>query len=74
MHVLRSSAARRKDGTGVSLFDPNSEWTIPLYSFPSSVTVAIKAVFFQYNGTGELSALKIASIPGKPDAKEDKPL
>ncbi|KAF2192809.1 hypothetical protein K469DRAFT_746140 [Zopfia rhizophila CBS 207.26] len=68
-------AARRRDGSASLLFDPGTEWTIPMYSCASAFKASIKTVSFQYNGTAGLQSLKVVNITSKVYAKEeDKPL
>lgn len=68
-------AARRKDGSASFLFDPGTEWTVPLYSCASASKASIKSVSFRYNGTDGLNSLSIEDIKPKTYAKdEDKPL
>jgi hypothetical protein len=68
-------AARRSDGSASLLFDPGTEWTVPLYSCASASKASIKTVSFQYNGTAGLQSLQIKDIKPKEYAKEeDKPL
>lgn len=68
-------AARRRDGSSSLLFDPGTEWTIPMYSCASASKASIKTVSFQYNGTAGLQSLKIADIQPKVyEKEEDQPL
>ncbi|KAF2741897.1 hypothetical protein M011DRAFT_522494 [Sporormia fimetaria CBS 119925] len=57
------------------LFDPGTEWTIPLYSCASASKASIKTVSFRYNGTQGLQSLDVTNIQPKEYPKEeDKPL
>jgi hypothetical protein len=68
-------AARRKDGSASLLFDPGTEWTIPMYSCASASKASIQSVSFRYNGTDGLSSLNILDIKPKTYAnEEEKPL
>ncbi|KAH8707143.1 hypothetical protein GQ44DRAFT_763740 [Phaeosphaeriaceae sp. PMI808] len=68
-------AARRKDDSASLLFDPGTEWTIPLYSCASASKASIQSVSFRYNGTDGLSSLNILDIKPKTYAtEEEKPL
>ncbi|KAK2801990.1 hypothetical protein FQN50_007548 [Emmonsiellopsis sp. PD_5] len=68
-------AAIRKDGSRSLIYEPGTEWTIPLYSCASTSRASIKTVGFRYNGTDGLNSLAIRSIRDKEYQKdEDKPL
>lgn len=68
-------AARRKDGSASLLFDPGTEWTVPLYSCASASKASIKSVSFIYNGTDGLKSLDIKDIKDKTyTTEEDQPL
>lgn len=68
-------AARRRDGSASLLFDPGTEWTVPLYSCASASKASIKNVAFRYNGTAGLKSLEVIDIKPKEYAKEeDMPL
>lgn len=68
-------AASRKDGSPSLLFDPGTDWTIPLYSCASASKASIKTVSFRYNGTDGLKSLDILDIKPKTYASEnEKPL
>jgi hypothetical protein len=56
---------RRRDGSASLLFEPGSEWTVPMYSCMSVVEASIKTVSFLLNGTDDLSALTVQSIEEK---------
>ena len=66
----------RTDSNSSSIvFEPGSHWSIPMYSCIMTVKATIKKVTFKFNGTDDLSALKITEIKDKvyPDEKS-KPL
>ena len=65
-------AARRKDGSASVLFDPGTEWTVPLYSCASASKALIKTVQFRYNGTEGLRSLDILDIKPKSYANVDE--
>lgn len=68
-------AARRRDGSASLLFDPGTEWTIPMYSCASASKTSIKTVSFRYNGTAGLHSLDVVDIKPKTYATdEEKPL
>jgi hypothetical protein len=68
-------AARRRDGSASLLFDPGTEWTIPLYSCASASKASIKTVLFRYNETAGLKSLDVADIQPKVYVTDnDKPL
>ncbi|KAK2776513.1 hypothetical protein FQN53_002684 [Emmonsiellopsis sp. PD_33] len=68
-------AARRGDGSRSLIYEPGTEWTIPLYSCASTSRAVIKTVDFRYNGTDGLKSLAILNIHDKEYQKEeDKPL
>ncbi|KAF2271016.1 hypothetical protein CC78DRAFT_563594 [Lojkania enalia] len=57
------------------LFDPGTEWSVPMYSCASASKASIKTVLFRYNGTESLHSLDIVDIkPIKYSREEDKPL
>lgn len=68
-------AARRRDGSASLLFDPGTEWTVPMYSCASASKALIKTVSFRYNGTEGLKSLEILEMKPKVYAsQEDMPL
>ncbi|KUL84806.1 hypothetical protein ZTR_07305 [Talaromyces verruculosus] len=68
-------AARRADGSTSLIFEPNTNWTIPLYSCASASRAIIKTVQFLYNGTDGLRNLQVVSVENKQYARdEDMPL
>lgn len=68
---------RRTDGdkSSTSVFDPGSNWSIPLYSCAMTTKATIKNVAFRFNGTDDLSAIKVTGIQNKIYPNDDsKPL
>ncbi|KAL1994325.1 hypothetical protein VTN49DRAFT_2994 [Thermomyces lanuginosus] len=58
--------ARRVDKKNSSLvFELGSSWTVPLYSCITAVKATIKRVTFKFNGTDNLSSLKVTEIADK---------
>jgi hypothetical protein len=45
--------------------DPGSYWSIPLYSCTTGIKASIKTVSFKFNGTDDLSGLKVTNITPK---------
>ncbi|KAK3294112.1 uncharacterized protein B0H64DRAFT_462604 [Chaetomium fimeti] len=71
---LLYGAARRSDGGSEFNPEPNSEWSLPLYSCAGSVRATIRTVTFVHNGTG-FAGLKVASTNPKTYASPtDHPL
>lgn len=67
--------ARRTDGKSPISFELGSRWTIPLYSCTMVVKATIKKVTFKFNGTDNLSSLKVTEIADKVYPNESsKPL
>ncbi|KAL1976249.1 hypothetical protein VTN31DRAFT_2531 [Thermomyces dupontii] len=69
-------APSRTDSNSSSIvFEPGSHWSVPMYSCIITAKATIKRVTFQFNGTDDLSGLKVAEINNKvyPD-EESKPL
>jgi hypothetical protein len=62
---LLYGAPKRQDGRNSIIFDPGSNWTIPLYSCISTAKAIIKTVTFRFNGTDDLSGLTIVNITDK---------
>ncbi|KAH8700398.1 hypothetical protein BGW36DRAFT_292361 [Talaromyces proteolyticus] len=58
-------APRRRDNGTPLLFDPGSNWTIPVYSCISTAKAIIKTVSFQFNGSDDLSGLTVTDIRDK---------
>ncbi|PGH12291.1 hypothetical protein AJ79_04357 [Helicocarpus griseus UAMH5409] len=68
-------APRLRDGSQSLVFEPGSEWTVPLYSCASAARAVIKTVDFRFNGTDGLKSLSIRGIHEKRYSKnDDKPL
>ncbi|KAL1995994.1 hypothetical protein VTN49DRAFT_529 [Thermomyces lanuginosus] len=68
-------APNRTDGRSSIVFEPGSKWSVPMYSCIMTAKATIKRVTFQFNGSDDLSALKVTQISNKvyPD-EESKPL
>lgn len=74
---LLYGAPQRQDGTQslVSEPEPDSSWTIPMYSCVSAAKASIKTVSFRFNGSDDLSSLIVTNLVEKNYPKEDsKPL
>ena len=55
--------------------DPGSNWSIPLYSYAAGVKATIKTMSFRFNGTDDLSGLKVTEIvPKRYNDDASKPL
>ncbi|KKZ63673.1 hypothetical protein EMCG_01980 [[Emmonsia] crescens] len=68
-------AARRGDGSRSLVFEPGTNWTVPLYSCASAARALIKTVDFRFNGTDGLKSLSVRGIREKTYAgDDDKPL
>ncbi|OJD16538.1 hypothetical protein AJ78_03315 [Emergomyces pasteurianus Ep9510] len=68
-------AARRSDGSRSLVFEPGTDWTVPLYSCASAARAVIKTVDFRFNGTDGLRSLVVHDIREKVYANDgDKPL
>lgn len=61
---------RQDPGNSMNFEDPGSTWSIPLYSCATGVKSIIKTVSFQFNGSDDLSGLKIQKIRPKPYANQ----
>lgn len=58
--------APRRQGEGSSiLFDPGSNWSMPLYSCITTTKAIIKTVSLQFNGSDDLSGLTVSDIQDK---------
>ena len=57
-------AARRANGDASLVFEPNSEWTVPIHSCATAVRATVKTVEFYINGT-TFNDLKVNSIATK---------
>ncbi|KAL4868010.1 hypothetical protein BDV12DRAFT_209457 [Aspergillus spectabilis] len=57
-------AATRIDGGDDRILDPDTPWTIPLYSCATAIKAVVKTAELQYNGTG-LDALEVRSLTAK---------
>lgn len=67
--------ARRVDGNSSFTFEVGSSWTVPLYSCIMAIKATIKRVTFKFNGTDDLSSLKVTEIVDKVYPNEtSKPL
>ncbi|KIW89181.1 uncharacterized protein Z519_10033 [Cladophialophora bantiana CBS 173.52] len=72
---LLYGAPRRRDGSESVVFEPGSNWTVPLYSCISTTKALIKTVSFRFNGSDDLSGLKVTNISDKVYVNESsKPL
>lgn len=68
-------APRRQDNGISLLFEPGSNWTIPLYSCVSTAKATIKTVYFRFNGSEDLSGVAVTDIQDKVYADDaHKPL
>jgi hypothetical protein len=68
-------AARPADGSSSLIFEPGSQWSIPLYSCASGSRAVIKTVDFVYNGTAGLKNLQVANVADKQYSSDgDMPL
>ncbi|KAK6362488.1 hypothetical protein LTS17_012807 [Exophiala oligosperma] len=68
-------APRRKDGRESIVFEPGSDWTIPLYSCISTTKALIKTVSFRFNRSDDLSGLTVTDVSAKVYPNESsKPL
>jgi hypothetical protein len=68
-------APRRQDNGIPLLFDPGSNWTVPIYSSISTSKGIIKTVSFRFNGSDDFSGLTVTEIQDKVYADDDhKPL
>ncbi|PCG97336.1 Hypothetical protein PENO1_063700 [Penicillium occitanis (nom. inval.)] len=47
------------------IFDPGSNWSIPMYTCATATKALIKTVTFQFNGSDDLSGLKVTQISEK---------
>ncbi|KAL4874909.1 hypothetical protein BJY04DRAFT_233158 [Aspergillus karnatakaensis] len=57
-------AATRTDGGDNRILDPDTPWTIPMYSCATVMKAVVKTAELQYNGTG-LAALEVRSLRPK---------
>lgn len=65
---------RVSDGES-SIFEPGSQWTVPMYSCITVTRAVIKTVTFRFNGTDNLTGLTILDIRNKEYPNEEsKPL
>jgi len=55
-------AARREDGSASLIFEPDSRWSMPMFSCATGVKASIKEAAFLYNGTQGLKSLTTLSI------------
>jgi hypothetical protein len=58
-------AQRQTAGSPLMFDDPGSRWSIPLYSCATGVKATIKTVSFRFNGSDDLSGLKVGGISPK---------
>lgn len=57
---------RRIDSNSSQIvFEPGSNWSVPLYSCIMTVKATIKRVTFRFNGSDDLSGLKVTEINNK---------
>ncbi|KAF4221541.1 hypothetical protein CNMCM5878_008789 [Aspergillus fumigatiaffinis] len=56
---------RQTPGNPLLFEDPGSYWSIPLYSCTTGIKASIKTVSFKFNGTDDLSGLKVTNITPK---------
>ncbi|KAL5344022.1 hypothetical protein BJX70DRAFT_405200 [Aspergillus crustosus] len=63
-------AATRTDGGDSRILDPDTPWTIPLYSCATAMKAVVKTVELQYNGT-DLDALEVRSVNPKQYTEPD---
>lgn len=66
---------RQAPGNSIMFNDPGSNWSIPLYSCAAGVKATIKTVSFRFNGSDDLSGLRVTDIrPKKYIDNSSKPL
>ncbi|PKX99511.1 uncharacterized protein P174DRAFT_383269 [Aspergillus novofumigatus IBT 16806] len=56
---------RQTPGDPIMFNDPGSNWSIPLYSCAAGVKATIKTVSFRFNGSDDLSGLRVTAIRPK---------
>lgn len=61
---MRGVPRRQNPGSSI-IFDPDSEWSQPLYACASTVKATIKTVSFAINGTGGIDDIKITGSKPK---------
>ncbi|EFR05476.1 hypothetical protein MGYG_08489 [Nannizzia gypsea CBS 118893] len=73
---LLYGAPQRVDGGESLIFEPGSNWTVPMYSCISVTKAVIKTVDFRFNGTDDkLSSLTVTGLREKQYPNEEsKPL
>ncbi|KAL1995995.1 hypothetical protein VTN49DRAFT_530 [Thermomyces lanuginosus] len=68
-------APSRTDKNYSLVLEPGSNWSVPMYSCIMTAKATIKRVTFQFNGSDDLSALKVTEIKNKVYPNEEsKPL
>ncbi|KAF2455766.1 hypothetical protein BDY21DRAFT_348618 [Lineolata rhizophorae] len=68
-------APRRQDGDDRLIFEPGTNWTIPIYTCITTTKALVKSVTFRFNGTDDLSGLSVTNVTNKVYPDEDsKPL
>ena len=66
---------RQSPGNSMMFDEPGTSWSIPLYSCATGVKSTIKTVSFRFNGSDDLSGLKVQGISPKLYANQSsKPL
>ncbi|KAL1992981.1 hypothetical protein VTN49DRAFT_3738 [Thermomyces lanuginosus] len=73
--MLYGAPIRTDNKSSSIVFEPGSNWSMPLYSCIMTAKATIKRVTFRFNGTDDLSAIKVTEINHKvyPD-EESMPL
>ena len=56
---------QRQSSGSLLTFDPGSNWSIPMYTCATATKALIKTVTFQFNGSDDLSGLKVTQISDK---------
>lgn len=66
---------RQTPGDSIMFDDPGSNWSVPLYSCAAGAKATIKTVSFAFNGSDDLSGLRVTDVkPKKYSDESSKPL